>query len=83
MFQIGDMAYMIESCRTIRSGVIVRGKDGMYLLRFAEGGGVWLRWDRLFHTEKEAEAAIPHRDSYRSTMKGMAAFRNHLDAVWG
>ena len=83
MLQIGDTAYMVESNRKVRSGSIIREKNKMFLFKFSEGGGVWLRNNRLYAAQKDAEAAALHRTPHQYTPEGVAAFINHLSAVMG
>lgn len=81
MFCIGESAYIIESNRKIRSGSIVRVKNGMCLFGFNEGGGLWVRESRLYHTQEEADATIAYPASNRNSPTRMAALRNHIAAL--
>lgn len=81
MFYIGESAYIIESNRKIRGGTIVRVKKRMCLFGFNEGGGLWVRESRLYHTQEEADATIAHPESNRNSPARMAALRNHIAAL--
>lgn len=83
MYQTGDTAYIIESNRTIRKGFIVRKNGDMYLFSYIGGGGLWVRKNRLYKTENEAKAAIPHRATASGRLRDTEAFRQHLSAISG
>lgn len=57
-FNLGDIAYMVESNYIIREGKIISKDGGFFLLRFTEGGGTRVKEHRLFKTEEEAQAEI-------------------------
>ena len=57
-FNSGDKAFIVESNRTVREVTVIRHSGGMYLIRFAEGGGIQVRKHRLFSTQEEAAASI-------------------------
>ena len=42
-FNSGDKAFIVESNRTVREVTVIRHSGGMYLIRFAEGGGIQVR----------------------------------------
>lgn len=57
--KIGDVVYIVESNRYIRQVQIVRIIGNMYLIRFLDnGGGIQVRKNRLYKTEKEADESI-------------------------
>ena len=47
---------IVESNRIVREVTVARCSGGMYLIKFAEGGGIQVREHRLFATQEEAEA---------------------------
>ena len=57
-FKPGDKAFIVESNRTVREVTVIRHSGGMYLIRFAEGGGIQVRGHRLFVSQEEAAASI-------------------------
>lgn len=57
-YNIGDIAYIIESNRYITEGKIQQCSGNLYLFRFIGGGGVRIRGERLFPTEEAAQAAL-------------------------
>lgn len=57
-FKPGDKAFIVESNRAVREVTVIRHSGGMYLIRFAEGGGIQVREHRLFSTQEEAAAGI-------------------------
>ena len=57
-FNSGDKAFIVESNGTVREVNVIRHSGGMYLIRFAEGGGIQVRKHRLFSTQEEAAASI-------------------------
>lgn len=83
MFQNGSIAYIIENNRNVRVGKIVREKNGMYLFSFLEGGGLWIRRNRLYSTQKDAEAVIQKHGTRRTKTEEAMAWRNHLTAIMG
>ena len=64
-FKPGDKAFILESNRTVREVIVARHSGGIYLIRFAEGGGIQVREHRLFATQEEAMASI-HADKEKS-----------------
>lgn len=60
-YNVGDIAYFIESRRFIREGKILRRSGDLYLFRFIEGGGTQIKEARLFPTEEAAQAALDLR----------------------
>lgn len=57
-YQVGDIAYFIESSRFIREGKLIRRSGDAFLFRFVEGGGIQISSHRLFPTEEAAQAAL-------------------------
>ena len=55
----GDTAFLVESNRIIREVKIVNCSGGMYLVKFANGGGIRVKEHRLFVTEDDARKSIP------------------------
>lgn len=58
-FEVGDTAYLIESNRTIREVSVVKCNGDLYVIRFANGGGIQVKSHRLFISIEEAEQQIP------------------------
>lgn len=57
-YQVGEIAYLIESNRYIREGKIIRCTDGLCLFRFIEGGGIRVKEERLYPTEELAQREL-------------------------
>lgn len=57
-FTVGEYAYLIESNKYIREGKISRIAGDMCTFLFVEGGGIHVRLNRLYHTEKEAQVQL-------------------------
>lgn len=83
MYQSGNTAFIIENNRTVRIGKIVQERNGMYLFSFLDGGGIWIRRNRIYPTWKDAETAIPKREARKTEVQRMASFRNHMAAILG
>ena len=62
-YKAGDKVYFVESNRKIREVQILNTAGGMYLIKFAEGGGIRVKEHRLFGTKEEAEAALPKKEA--------------------
>lgn len=60
-YQVGEIAYLIESNRFITEGKIVQRSGDFYLFRFIEGGGTRVRGDRLYPTEEAAQAVLDRK----------------------
>lgn len=60
-FNVGDVAYLIESNRFIREGKIKQCASGLYLFAFIEGGAIRVKEHRLFKTEEEAQAELDRK----------------------
>lgn len=72
-YQIGDVAYFIESRRYIREGKLIRRSGDGFLFRFVEGGGTRIAERRLFPTEEAAQAALD-RSRKRNIKKELAFY---------
>ena len=57
-YKIGEIAYLIESNRFIQEGKLLQRNGDLYLFRFIEGGGTWVRANRLFPSEEAAQSAL-------------------------
>lgn len=53
----------------------------MYLFSFLEGGGLWIRRNRLYATQKDAEAVIQKQGIRRTKSEEALAWQNHLAAI--
>ncbi len=63
----GDMAYIVESNRIIRTVKVMKVTGGFATLRFMDSdGGIKLRESRLFPTKEGAEASLPKKTTPRS-----------------
>ncbi len=55
----GDTAFVVESARFIREGTVIRKIGSLYVFRFSDSnGGVKVREDRLYPSQKEAEFSL-------------------------
>lgn len=68
IYNVGDIAYIIESNRFIREGKIVSAYGGMYTFRFVEGGAIKIRENRLFRTEESAQQELDERKRNRGSV---------------
>ncbi len=57
-FKTGDRAFILESNRIVREVEGERCSGGMYIIRFAEGGGIQVKGHKLFATQEEAKAGM-------------------------
>lgn len=71
-FKPGDKAFIVESNRVIREVTVIRHSGGMYLIRFAEGGGIQVREHRLFSTQEDAATSI--RADKEKSRKGYSPY---------
>lgn len=56
---VGEIGYMIESNRFIREVKVMRNMGGIYLVKFLDTrGGIQVKSHRLYHYEREAQAAL-------------------------
>lgn len=62
-YKPGDTVFFIESNRFIREATVMKKSGDFYTLRFADGGGIRLRENRLFATRQEAAEKILPRPS--------------------
>ena len=67
-YKAGDKVYFVESNRKIREVQILNTAGGMYLIKFAEGGGIRVKEHRLFSTKEEAEATLPKKEPPKRKM---------------
>lgn len=70
-FNVGDIAYIVESNNFVREVTIKRYSGGFYLVQFDNDGGIKVREKRLFHTKEDAIAFI--KNMGRSPRGGMAS----------
>lgn len=56
-YKVGDTVYLIESNRLIRECTVKRVSGNLYVVRFANGGGIQVKEHRLFATQEEAESS--------------------------
>ena len=62
--RLGQMVYLVESCRTVREAQVRSRSGGLYTIRFTDSpGGIRVRADRLFLTRA---AAISHLHRQKS-----------------
>ena len=55
----GDTAFIVESARFIREGTVIRKIGSLYVFGFSDcNGGVKVREDRLYPSQKEAESSL-------------------------
>lgn len=73
-FKAGDTAYIIESNRFVRKGVITSCVGGIYLFKYP-GGGIRVKENRLFESEEIAKKVI---DKVRPKQKNLALFSDAL-----
>ena len=66
-YEIGDIAYLIESNREIRQVTIKRRSGNFYIAQFNTGGGIQVRENRLFATYEEAQKQLPAGQTRRKT----------------
>ena len=58
-YQVGDIAYIVESNRFIREVKITKYIAGSYIIKFVDsGGGIRVHESRLFPTEEDARNTI-------------------------
>lgn len=69
-YKVGDTVFLIESNRLIRECTVKRVSGNLYVVRFANGGGIQVKEHRLFATQEEAESSLPVKEAakprYRS-----------------
>ena len=73
MYEIGSIAYIIESNNRVREVKVVKftSSNNLYTVRFTDTeGAIRLKANRLFSTKEEAEAKINNtKQSYRSKLR--------------
>ena len=58
IFDVGDTAYIVENCHSVRQ-VQIAGREGdMYLVKTAPDSGFMIRHTRLYATQEEAKKQI-------------------------
>ncbi|HIU14391.1 MAG TPA: hypothetical protein IAD15_10040 [Candidatus Fimiplasma intestinipullorum] len=57
-YQIGELAYIIESTIHVTQVKILKYVGGYYTVRFSNGGGIRVRENRLYKTKEEAEQIV-------------------------
>lgn len=69
-YKVGDTVFLIESNRLIRECTVKKVSGSLYVVRFANGGGIQVKEHRLFATQEEAESNLPIKEAakprYRS-----------------
>ena len=64
--RLGQMVYLVESCRTVREAQVRLHSGGLYTVRFTDvRGGIRVRADRLFHTREAAQAHLQQKKAER------------------
>lgn len=64
-YKVGDTVYLIESNRLIRGCTVKKVSGNLYVVRFANGGGIQVKEHRLFATQEEAESTLPVKEVAR------------------
>ena len=54
-YKAGDKAYIVESNRIVRKCTVVRPSGNLFIIRFENGGGIWVNKNRLFATKEELQ----------------------------
>lgn len=60
-FREGDIAFIVENHRHVRSVIVMERRGDFYTLRIGEEGVICLRAGRLFRTKREAEQSSQMR----------------------
>ena len=60
-FEIGSIAYIVESNRIVREVTVVRQSGDFYTVRFGTNGGIQVRSSRLFASREDAEASLTEK----------------------
>ena len=58
-YKAGDKAYIVESNRIVRKCTVVRPAGNLFIIRFENGGGIWVNKNQLFAIKEAAEESIP------------------------
>jgi len=61
-FEPGKKAYIVINNREVSEVTIVKKDGDFYVIRFASGGGIQLRENRLFANHLEASKALPAKE---------------------
>ena len=68
-FLVGDTVYFAESMRWLREAKVLRVDGDNCVIRFTDnGGGIRTRMNRLYATEKEAQAAMAAASKARAAL---------------
>ena len=68
-FLVGDTVYFAESMRWLREAKVLRVDGDNCVIRFTDnGGGIRTRMNRLYATEKEAQAAMAAAGKARAAL---------------
>lgn len=57
-FEIGSIAYIVESNRIVREVTVVKRSGDFCTVRFGTNGGIQVRGSRLFASQEDAEASL-------------------------
>ena len=69
-FLAGDTVYFAESMRWLREAKVLRVDGDNCVIRFTDnGGGIRTRMNRLYATEKEAQAAMAAASKARAALE--------------
>ena len=69
-FLVGDTVYFAESMRWLREAKVLRVDGDNCVIRFTDnGGGIRTRMNKLYATEKEAQAAMAAASKARSALE--------------
>lgn len=60
-FEIGSIAYIVESNRIVSEVTVVRQSGDFYTVRFGTNGGIQVRSSRLFVSREDAEASLTEK----------------------
>ena len=68
-FLVGDTVYFAESMRWLREAKVLRVDGDNCVIRFTDnGGGIRTRLNKLYATEKEAQAAMAAASTARAAL---------------
>lgn len=65
-YKVGDTVFLIESNRIIRECTVKKVCGNLYIVRFADGGGIQVKGHRLFATKEEAEKNLPAKEKEKT-----------------
>ena len=60
-FEIGSIAYIVESNRIVSEVTVVRQSGDFYTVRFGTNGGIQVRSSRLFVSREDAEESLTEK----------------------